>query len=158
MPDSKNVEFPLTFFPNALNRKNAQIIKLEQAQLLNNKNIFLTKLKTRTVKGIVLFENGKPAENAGIEIDLKRENDGRKLRGGNVIMTKTNSNGEFSINLYENTDYLLSADIWERIDDVQVNVLFSSACHVIPPNGEVKPLRIILKKGSDNCDEDKFGF
>lgn len=73
-------------------------------------------------------------------------------------MTHTDSAGNFSLDTYEGTEYLLQFDIDKPTGEVTVEVLFSSECFVLSKNSGNKPLRISLKKGNVECDEEKLGF
>ena len=157
-PTSKNAAFPLMYFPNVKNKAKAAIIELGKSKVLKDKNIFLTSLIKRNITGQVLTSGGLPASNVKISVQIKRENDGQELSSGGYVLTETNSQGSFSFFAYDETSYLIEAEIWKRISDVQVEVLFSAECVVIPKNGAIKPLKIFLKKGDGHCDEEKFGF
>ena len=157
-PTSKNAAFSLMYFPNVKNKVKGEIIKLGKAEVLKDKNMFLMSLKKRNLTGQVLMPDGLPASNIKISVQIKRENDGQKSSSGGYVLTETNSQGSFSFYAYDETSYLIEAEIWKRISDVQVEVLFSSECVVITKNGAIKPLKIFLKKGDGHCDKENFGF
>jgi 5-hydroxyisourate hydrolase-like protein (transthyretin family) len=158
-PNSKEAIYPKTFFPNKNSQKEAKVIQLDKAQVLKDQNITLLPiLKKRILSGKVLMPNGQPAINADVTVQIKRKDVGKTLISGWYVMTNTDSNGNFLLDVYEETEYLIKFDVDKPLDDVRVEVLFSSKCFVLPKNGIIKPLKITLKKGDIECNEEEFGF
>lgn len=115
-------------------------------------------LRKRVVTGTVYMPDGRPAPNADVVVQIKRKDNGIILSSGWNVMTHTDSAGYFSLDTYEDTEYLLQFDIDRPTGEVTVEVLFSSECFVLSKNRGKKPFRISLKKGNVGCDEEKLGF
>jgi 5-hydroxyisourate hydrolase-like protein (transthyretin family) len=157
--DPKSIEaaYPITYFPNTRKGEKAKIIELGIAQVMNEQNItLLPKLKKRQITGQVTMKDGRPASNVNISVRAKREDDKYKSSSGWYVLAETDSQGNFSFEGYEETEYLIRAEIWKRIDDVRVEVTFSSMCFYLPKIGNIEPIKLVLKRGSNNCDEDRI--
>lgn len=158
-PNSKEVIYPNTFYPSTDSQKNAEVIQLKQSEVLKNRNITLLPiLKKRIVTGQVFMPNGQPAANANVSVQIKRKDGGKILTSGWHGMTETDVNGNFSLDVYEDTEYLVKFYISKPTGEVTVEVLFSIECFALPAKGIIKPLKIVLKKGDIECNEEKFGF
>lgn len=156
---SKETAFPTAFFPNVSHQNKAEIIELKQSEILENKNItLLSRLKKRLIKGQVVLENNDIPKNVSINVQIKRTEKDKIYSSGWYVITETDSNGNFSFYAYENTEYLIQAEIDRKIEDVLYETLYSSKCFVLAKKGKVKPLKIKLQKGEIECDEEKFGF
>ncbi len=157
-PTVKTAAFPITYFPGVLTKSKAETITLGNAEVLRGCDFTVTGLKKRLLAGRVVFADGKPAPNAVISVRISRENDGLKMRSGGYVLTDTNGDGTFSLEVYDETAYLIEAEIWKKTGSVTVDVLFSSECQLLPVRGNVGPLAITLRSGKGNCDDSKFGF
>lgn len=158
-PDSLEAIYPTTFYPNKKSLKQAKKIQLNKAQVLNNQNVtLLPMLKKRILKGKVSMPDGQPAVNADVIVQIKRKDNGIIQRSGWHVVTESDSNGDFSLDAYEGIEYLIMFDIDKKLDEVAVEVLYSSSCFVLPEKGRLDPLKITLAKGKTDCDKEKLGF
>ena len=158
-PDSVEAAYPITYFPNKNKKEKAEIMELGKAQVLKDKNIkLIPAFKKRLIEGKVLMEDARPAANADIAVQIKRKDNNQTFTSGWHILTETDSQGNFSFYAFDETEYIIEADIDKPIGEAVVEVLFSSKCVLIPKNGEIKPLKIVLKKGDGHCNEEDFGF
>lgn len=158
-PDDKEAIYPSTFFPSTNNLNSAKTIKLRKVETIQNLEvIMLPMLRKRVVSGTVYMPDGRPAPDADVVVQIKRKDNGRILSSGWYVVTHTDSAGNFSLNAYDNTEYLVQVDIDKPTGEVTVEVLYSSECFVLPRKRQASSLKIKLKKGDSKCNEEKFGF
>ncbi|HEY8563031.1 MAG TPA: hypothetical protein VIL74_21825 [Pyrinomonadaceae bacterium] len=142
------------FFPNSNKRETAIVIDLKKAEVLTDKNIQLApKLKKRKISGRIVLKNGRRAANAEADFYLKREGYADADWGGDL---KIDAKGNFTLDGYEETEYLIRAQVSKRVSDEMFEVTHSSKCFIVPKTGAVKPLKIVLEAGGANCDDETF--
>jgi hypothetical protein len=158
-PDSVDAIYPITFYGDHRLRRHAKELNLKSSQVLNDVDIKrIPQLGKKVLRGRVLMPDGKPAQNADVTVQIRRRDPNQTLRSGWHVMTSTDSNGNFELDVYDETDYLLKADIDKPTGSVTVEVLFSSECFQLPKSRPVSPISIRLKPGHIKCVVEKFGF
>lgn len=158
-PNSLEELYPTTFFPDKGSQKDAKVIRLDRFQVLNEQNItLLPQHKKRIVAGRVLMPDGRPAAGARVSLQRKRKDGSRTLRSGWTSWQQSDSEGQFSFEALEETEYLMRFYVGRMIDSVRLQILYSSNCSVLPINGRIEPMRITLAEGDLECDEKKYGF
>jgi hypothetical protein len=115
-----------TYYPNNSRKTETEILNLGVAERLTEKNI-------------KLFP------------EL-----GRRKITGRVVYVKIDPNGNFELEAFEKTEYFILGWKHDSPDWKTRKVIFSSDCYKIPISGNVRPLEIVMKKGSGNCDGTKF--
>lgn len=143
-----------TYFPGTKKKETSVIIDLKKSQILTDKNIQLfPKLKKRKIVGQVVWKNGKIEPKAGIDYYAKREGNPKSDWLGNL---KIDDKGDFEFDGYEETEYLIEADFSIPTSENSSHTTHSSKCFIVPKNGMIKPVKLILEAGGSNCDEAEF--
>lgn len=142
------------YFPGAKKQETAVIIDLKKSQILTDKNIQLfPKLKKRKITGQIVWKNGKSEPKAEVEYYGRREGNPDSNWLGNL---KVDAKGNFEFEGYEETEYLIKAEFNKNISQDSSETTHSSKCFLVPKNGTVKPIKILLEIGGSNCDEAEF--
>lgn len=102
---NRELPYPPAFYPGVAERSQATIINIDWGQKLTDANIQLgTKLIARTVKGIVLWPDGRPA--AGVTVYLADpENPDYSFNG----RFETGADGQFVVEGFEGQTYQVQA-------------------------------------------------
>lgn len=152
-PFWKEAHYPTTYFPNVDSRNESTPIELLEGQIIENRNItLLPKYKSRLLSGRVLMPDGSPSKNIKISVQIQVKESDRTLHSAWQDLAKTDSDGRFSLRIYENTHYLL------RIEFEKNNISYFADCFVISSDKKTDLLNIKLQKGKSKCDEKKIGF
>ena len=64
--------------------------------------------------------------------------------------------GNFSLDIFEETEYLIKAKLITPLKDDKSKTTHSSQCVIVTAKDSAKPIEIMLEKGDSNCDEDEF--
>jgi hypothetical protein len=152
-PFWKEAYFPTTYFPNVISRNNSIPIELSEGQIIENQNItLLPKYKRTRLKGKVLMPGGTPAKHVGISIQIQVKESDRTLHSAWEELAKTDFDGRFSLEVYENTNYLL------KIEFERKKLSYFADCFSFTSENKPRQLTIKLQKGKGSCDEKNFGF
>lgn len=93
------------YYPNTFEYLDAKIISLGYAQKLSNINFRLPPFpRKQTVRGIVVWEDGKPVAKATVMFKLPRKSNGDYQQG-----VYTNADGTFSFEIFDDFEYQVSA-------------------------------------------------
>lgn len=155
--DREEAAYLSTYYPSSRNKEEAIIIELGKAQVLGNHIIQLfPKLKKSKVTGQIRLKKGQVVPKGSYmqaEVYVKRAGFKRASWEGRLKLDKK---GNFSLEVFEETEYLIKAENIKEFEENSLTVTHSSQCVIIIAKDSVKPLQIILEKGNSNCDEDKF--
>lgn len=158
-PNSVDAIYPITFYGDQRLQPNAKRLSLMSGQVINDIDIrWIPRLGKKVLRGQVLLPDGKPAQNANVKVQIRRNDPNLLLRSGWYVMTRTDRNGNFELDVYDETDYLLQVDIDTRTGPVTVDVLFSSGCFKLPTPRPTSPISVLLKKGDIDCVKENLGF
>lgn len=143
------------YYPNVSNEKKSIPIFLGEAEIQKEKHIRLfPKLNKRKITGQILFEDGQPARNAQAVFYVRRKVASERAEGGYEL--KLDSEGRFEIDVYDKTEYWILSRFFDSEDWKTRNIILSSKCYNISQNKDNLPLKVVLTKGSKNCDANKF--
>lgn len=143
------------YYPNVTKRENAEYIKLGYNEILTNKDIKLSpELNKRKIKGQVLFENGQPAKNADVTFYVRRKVASDRTEGGYDL--KLNSEGTFELEVYDKTEYWILARLFDSEKYESRKIIFSSKCYKVSEKQNTELLKVILRKGKNNCNTEKL--
>lgn len=152
-PYWKEATYPTTYFPNVDSRNNSVPIKLSEGEIVENQNItLLPKYKYDILSGVVFMPDGKIGKHIKISVQIQVKEKDRILHSAWEDLAETDSNGKFSLKVFENTKYLLKVGFEKN------NNSYFANCFLIPDNNKSNLLKINLQKGESECDEKKFGF
>jgi len=152
-PSWQEAYYPTTYFPKVDSRNDSVPIKLSEGEIVENQNItLLPKYKNSVLNGMVFMPDGKPAKNIKISVQIQIEEKDRTLHSAWEELAETDSNGRFSLKMFENTKYLFNI-MFEKN-----NNSYFADCFVISDDNKSDLLKINLQKGKNECDEKKFGF
>lgn len=148
-------QYSPTYFPGSRKKETAIIIELKKSEILTDKNIQLfPKLKKRIITGQVVLKNGRAVSKIESMIYAKREGNSDTEWMGDL---KIDAKGNFTLEAFEETEYLIQVIHYtgKKIDE-NIEEGFSNKCLIIPKNGLLKPIKLVLEAGSANCDESEF--
>lgn len=134
-----NLEYPFhtSFYPNAKKRFDAQIIRIELGQSLENIVFQLQpQIPKIKLKGKLVFPDKKPAGN--FTVNLQRGDSDNSFS-----YTKTDKNGNFEIEGFLGKDYNFGIDYY---GDVAENENWTIDKSVFKLNEKTQPFRLVLKK------------
>lgn len=152
-PFWKEANYPTTYFPNVDSRNEAVPIKLSEGEIVVNQNItLLPKFKSKPLKGKVILPNGNPVENIGISVQIQVKEKDRTLHSAWQNLAKTDASGNFSLDIYENTRYLI------KVEFEETETQYFTNCLLVETNNKPEFLTLKLQKGRGECDEKKLGF
>ena len=152
---NENSAYPIIFYPNIRKRTQANLIKLKAGDYLANKNVILEKLKKRLIKGRVIKEDGTPAQNADILINIQR-NGGENWKRCSLFyekITKTNAKGEYLFYGYVDTKYKIYSTLIETDESTKWTDNYSSECVEIPAGMRKETPILTLDYGDNHCPE-----
>ena len=120
-PD-EDTPYPTFFYPYTTNRDAAEIIEIKYGTKLKDLVFQLPPiLKKRKITGTVLWEDGKPAKNAQVDlIDVEFDDDISYL---NKIYT--DSAGKFEMEGFEGRKYKLVATVFDKTKNSTVRFVFA---------------------------------
>jgi hypothetical protein len=100
-----SIPFPRTYYPGVTSRALAKIVSVKEGESLQRIDIqFPARLTQRTVNGVVVWPDGRPADAVSIYVSLMEEGD-----MSSFATVPADENGKFSLTLYEGLQYRVSA-------------------------------------------------
>ena len=97
--------YPRTFFPGVTSRASATIVSVKEGETLQRLDLQMpAQHSLKTVEGIVVWPDGRPATGASVYLDLFEE--GEMTAFSSV---QANDNGRFTLKLYEGLQYKVRA-------------------------------------------------
>jgi hypothetical protein len=132
--------YPRTYYPGAGDQSQAKIINMGDGTKLKGYDLALPpRLITRTVEGLVVWPDDRPAVGASILFELS-DYPGKSLPQKATV----NDKGYFSIRLFDGLSYSLFANITEDPS----KYMHSEAVELIPAEGTEKFKLVLTKPGS----------
>lgn len=136
--------YPRTFYPNTLSLAEAKVITIKEGNILKDFEIKIgQKLKQRKVSGIVVYPDGKPAENATViaeEVEYSENSMGYAFQA--------NKDGTFTLTLSEGLRHIIKAVV--PATDTPARQRHAEPIE-IPANGEVNNVRLVITEPNGTC-------
>jgi 5-hydroxyisourate hydrolase-like protein (transthyretin family) len=127
--------YPRTFFPGVTSKALATIIKVKEGESLQRLDLQMpARLTQRTVEGIVVSSDGRPATGTSVYLNLIEEGEMTAFSSA-----QADENGRFTLKLYEGLQYKVSA---YRQGAAGKGV--QSEWIEIPMNSRDQPIRLVL--------------
>ncbi|MCO6509163.1 MAG: hypothetical protein J5I65_00050 [Aridibacter famidurans] len=148
--DSHTFTLPKFFYPGSRTLSGASVIELgKSAEVRDIVVQALPKLRKRTVTGRIVGSDGKPVKGAKMRYHFRR---GHRLIWGGLrgSSIEVSEQGYFSLEVYEDTEYILSAYV-DVVKRERREVKMSSECSLVTFQAPEKPLTIKLERGPENC-------
>jgi len=111
---SQHEPFRRIFYPGVSERERAAVIRVAPGETVEDINMVIPKLEeTITVKGVLLYSDGNPVVEHGVNFEVTKTND--KVRGD--ARAKTDSTGHFTLRILKGLTGELSAEdvLWKSI-------------------------------------------
>jgi hypothetical protein len=138
--------YPRTFYPGTLTLDQAEIIAIEEGQILENYDFKLPKkLSMRTISGIVVYPDGTPAANAYFSVNETEYFYSFSYQG----VGESKSDGTFSFELVDGIRYLIKPVV--SATDTQSRQRHAEPIE-IPAYGDVINLKFVITEPNGNCD------
>jgi 5-hydroxyisourate hydrolase-like protein (transthyretin family) len=127
--------FPRTYYPGVTSRALATIVSVKEGQSLEGIDLQLpARLTQRTVNGVVVWPDGRPANAVSIYVSLMEEGD-----MSSFATVPADENGKFSLTIYEGLQYKISA-----YRQLGAGKYVQSEYIEIPLNLENQPIKLVL--------------
>ena len=138
--------YPRTFYPGTQNLAEAATITVNEGNVFENHDFQLPpKLAERKIKGIVIYPDGKPAQNASISTEEVEYSEGSMGYGGDA---KIETDGRFSLTRLNGLRYIIRAYV-STADGKQRH----AEPIEIPADGNVANLKLVITEPNGNCDK-----
>lgn len=148
--ESHTFTLPKFFFPGSRTLDGAVVVELgKSAEIRDIVVQALPRLRKRVVTGRIVGADGKPVKGAKMRYHFRR---GHRLIWGGLrgSSIEVSEQGYFSLEVYEDTEYILSAYV-DVVKGERREVKMSSECSLITFQAPKKPLTIKLERGPENC-------
>jgi len=130
-----NTPYPRTFFPGVTSRALATAVSVKEGESLQKLVLQMPPpLTPRTVEGIVVWSDGRPATGASVYLNLIEEGEMTGFSSAQV-----DEHGRFTLKLYEGMQYKVSASIQTS---ARKNV--QSDWIELPINSSKEPIKLVL--------------
>ena len=127
--------FPRTYYPGVTSKALATIVSVKEGQSLQRIDIqFPARLTQRTVNGVVVWPDGRPADAVSIYVSLIEEGD-----MSSFATVPADENGKFSLTVYEGLQYRVSA-----YRQLPLRKYVQSEYIEIPLNPGNQPIKLVL--------------
>jgi len=138
--------YPRTFYPGTQNLAEAARITVNEGNVFENHDFQLPpKLTERKIKGIVVYPDGKPAQNASISTEEVEYSEGSMGYGGDA---KIETDGRFSLTRLNGLRYIIRAYV-STADGKQRH----AEPIEIPADGNVANLKLVITEPNGNCEK-----
>jgi hypothetical protein len=137
--------YPRTFYPGTTDLKNAVSVTIGEGQIIENFDFALPKkLTTRTINGVVLLPDGKPAVKASVCLEEVEYSEGSICGGG----IGTDEKGRFSFTTLNGLRYLIRSHI---------NATNGNQRHAEPveiaARGDVTNVKMVITEAGGSCEK-----
>jgi hypothetical protein len=137
--------FRRTFYPGVAAEREAVVVSLGRGQNVVRRDFQLgPRLRARTVSGVVVRADGRPAAGASVRYQARTPD---RLRAG-LAFVKTDERGRFSFTGYEGTSFLVGA----FTKGCEESTCLHAHEAEVGPAGAPPRLRLVLNQPGSSCD------